>query len=49
VKDIDFWVDFVAGNSNKFTKIIGFGRKNQLSHQYVPTWPNGTGYTSYYK
>jgi hypothetical protein len=32
----------------KFTKItkIGFGRKNQLSPQYVHTWANSAGYTS---
>ncbi len=32
----------------KFKKIakIGFGRKNQLSPQYVHTWANGAGYTS---
>jgi hypothetical protein len=45
VKDIDFLVDFVAENSKKIAK-IGFGRKNQLSPQFVHTWANGTGYTS---
>ncbi len=34
MQDIDFWMDFVAGNSNKLQK-IGFGRKNQLSPQCV--------------
>ncbi len=29
-EDIDFGVDFVAGNSNKLQK-LGFGRKNQWS------------------
>jgi hypothetical protein len=38
-------VDFVAGNSNKLQKKIGFGRKNQLSPQRVHTWANGTSYT----
>jgi len=42
VEDIDFCVDFVVGNSKQF------GRKNQLSLQYVHTWANGTGYTSMY-
>ncbi len=31
VKDINFLVDFVAGNSNKFTKIGLEGKKNQAS------------------
>jgi hypothetical protein len=31
VEDIDFWVDFVFGNSKK----IVFGRKNQSSPQFV--------------
>jgi hypothetical protein len=30
MEDIDFSVDFIAGNSNKLQK-IGFGSKNQLS------------------
>jgi hypothetical protein len=30
VEDIDFEVDFIAGNSNKLQK-IGFENKNQLS------------------
>ncbi len=30
MEDIDFGVDFVAGNSNKLQK-IEFGQKNQLS------------------
>jgi hypothetical protein len=41
-------VDFVAGNSNKFTKIGLEGKKNQLSSQCVHTWANGTGYTNIY-
>jgi hypothetical protein len=48
VKDIYFWVDFVDGNSNKFTKIGLEGKKNQLSPQCVHTWANGTGYTNIY-
>ncbi len=30
MEDIDFGVDFVAGNSNKLQKLGGFGQKNQL-------------------
>ncbi len=37
MEDIDFGVDFVAGNPNNLQK-IGFGRKNQLSLQCVHTW-----------
>jgi hypothetical protein len=44
-KDIDFWVDIVARNSNKLQK-LGLEHKNQLSPQCVHTWANGTGYTS---
>jgi hypothetical protein len=35
VEDIDFQVDFVAGNSKKLQKKKGFGKKNQLSTQCV--------------
>jgi hypothetical protein len=45
VEDIDLWVDFVAGNSNKLQKLSLEG-KNQLSLQWVHTWANSTGYTS---
>jgi hypothetical protein len=45
MEDLDFLVDFVARNSNKIVK-IRFGRKNQVSRQYVHIWANGTCYTS---
>jgi hypothetical protein len=36
-------LNFVAGNSNKLPKKIGFGRKDQLmSVGCVHTWANGT-------
>jgi len=53
VKDMDFGVDFVAGNSNKLQK-LGLEGKNQLSPQCVHiaevrkiksvfhTWAKGT-------
>ncbi len=44
--NIDFFIRFVVGNSNKLQK-IGFEKKNQLSPQCVHTWANGLGYTSY--
>ncbi len=35
MKNIEFWMDFVGGNSKQIAKLNGFGRKNQLSPQYV--------------
>jgi hypothetical protein len=45
VKDSDFGMAFVAGNSNKLQK-LGWEAKISVSPQCVHTWANGTGYTS---
>ncbi len=45
MEDIEFWVDFVARNSNKLQK-LGLGGKINWAPKCVHTWPNGTAYTS---
>ncbi len=65
MEDIDFWMDFVVGNSKKLQK-LGLERKfswafnmftfpnleifnseNVKNKNYVHTWANDMGYTSY--
>jgi hypothetical protein len=46
MENIDFWVNFVDGNSNKLQKLGLEGKIYQLTLQGVHIWANIIGYTN---